>query len=95
MFARKTHLILISALFAGIGNLHADKEARLKRIDDKERAYWFFQPLANPTAPKVKNSTWAKNEEEYLQKAKDVRLQHTIMIRHKFQSNVDHEISAK
>ncbi len=66
MLARKTHLTLISALFvalsAGAGSLQADKEARLKRIDDEERAYWFFQPLANPTAPKVKNSSWAKNE---------------------------------
>ncbi len=62
MPANKTYLILILTIFAGLGNLRADKEARLKRIDDKERAYWFFQPLANPSAPKVKNTTWAKNE---------------------------------
>lgn len=64
MFATKTHpLLLLALLFAlGPGELLADKQARLKRIDNKERAYWFFQPLSKPVPPEVKNSTWVKNE---------------------------------
>ncbi len=33
------------------------------RISDREREYWFFQPLGNPAVPEVKDTGgWAKNE---------------------------------
>ncbi len=58
----KNLLLLASTLLFASGELLADKQARLKRIDDQERAYWFFQPLAKPEPPQVNNPAWAKNE---------------------------------
>lgn len=58
----KTSFCLITVLFLGLNSVHADKAARLKRINAEERAYWFFQKLADPAAPQTQNSTWSKNE---------------------------------
>lgn len=66
----KIHLSLLAVLFIGLSTAHADKAARLKRIDDKERAYWFFQKLADPATPKTSNSKWPKNEIDHFILAK-------------------------
>ncbi|MCF6314009.1 MAG: DUF1549 domain-containing protein [Verrucomicrobiales bacterium] len=62
MLPTKTITTLALMLFIASGNVHADKEARLKRISAEERAYWFFQPLAKTSPPSTANSAWSKNE---------------------------------
>jgi hypothetical protein len=41
----------------------APEKAPVDRISEKDRQYWFFQPLASPNAPEVKDAGgWAKND---------------------------------
>src|SRR5438132_1609714 len=44
------------------GNSSVGKVAKSRKITDEDRKWWSFQPLANITAPTVKDAGWSRND---------------------------------
>lgn len=59
------HLCCLFVCFSLTGTLssRAADRAPEERISDKDREYWFFQPLADPAPPRVKDAGgWGRND---------------------------------
>lgn len=60
---RRLLLLATTAALPHVSALAAPEKAPVDRISAKDREYWFFQPLASPAVPTVKDAAaWAKND---------------------------------